>query len=338
MSDTGSPAAAPTGFAVAPSPHIAEPGLTTRQVMIDVLLALLPLVAAAVVVFGLAALWQIAICVSTCLAAEAVFTLLRGRRPTLGDGSAVITGLILALSLPATAPFYAGLIASVVGIGVGKVAFGGLGQNIFNPAMVGRAFVLLCFAQALGASGYVDAGATGVLTQATPLTEPAGAGWLDLLIGYHNGSLGETSVVAVLLGGIYLCLCRVASWEIPVSMIVTMTLLALGSQGLAIWNPSLTGVAGFELTVQHHLLGGAFMFGAFFIATDPVTSPLTRTGKVIFGIGLAFLIWALRVFSTYPEGVMFAVLIMNACVPLLNRWTVPTPLGGPLPRPKEAKS
>ncbi len=317
---------------VAPGPHIASTTLTTRKMMLDVLIGLIPILIVAGIVFQLHALKQIAICVASCVAAEALFTAMRGKRPTLTDFSAVVTGAILALSLPGTAPWYVGVIASFAGVALGKVVFGGLGQNIFNPAMVGRAFVMIAFAHLLGASGYVDMGASvDVLTRATPMTamdaKPAViASVKSLILGNTNGSLGETSALACLIGGLYLCLRRTASWEIPVS-----ALLAVGIFG---------GIRNFidpgsGWTVLHELFGGAMLFGAFFIATDPVSSPLTPKGKMIFGFAFGSLVMLLRVFSSYPEGVMFAVLMSNAFVPLINRWTVPRPVGGPVPLPAE---
>ncbi len=308
---------------VAPSPHLADTGQTTRRMMIDVLIALVPVTAVAVLVFKWYAVRQLALCIGACMAGEALFAALRGRRASLGDASAAVTGAILAFSLPATAPWYSALIASVVAIGIGKALFGGLGMNLFNPAMVGRAFVMIAFAGALGAGGYQDpASGIDIMTQATPLTAFKQSGIItdlaDLFWGTANGSLGEISAAACLVGGLYLCLRRTASWQIPFSMLVTAGLLALLDTGLG------AGTWG----VLHHLCGGAMFFGAFFIATDPVSSPLTPRGKLIFGAGIGALVMLIRIFSGYPEGVMFAVLLMNAITPLINRWTIPRPFGG----------
>jgi electron transport complex protein RnfD len=308
---------------VSPSPHLALQSLTTQRIMLDVVIGLLPVILMALYVFRLYAVKQLAICIVSCLAAEAVFTKMRGRSLPLRDCSALVTGTILALSLPGPAPWYVGFIASFVAIGIGKVLFGGVGMNIFNPAMVGRAFVMIAFASLLAASGYVDsASVVDIVTQATPLNTFKQAGVTTplgpLFWGLTNGSLGETSALACLLGGIYLCLRRTASWEIPAGVLGAVALLG-GVANLV--NPAA------QWTVLHHLLGGALLFGAFFIATDPVTSPLTPRGKFIFGLGVGGFIMLLRLFSGYPEGVMFAVLLMNALTPLINRWTVPKPLG-----------
>ena len=203
------------------------------------------------------------------LVAEAIFTRMRARPLCLGDLSAVVTGVILGLSLPATAPWYVGCIGAVVAMGIGKMVFGGLGMNLFNPAMVGRAFVMIAFAGNLAASGYIDSGSgVDILSQATPLTAYKQTGTatpMNLLFwGHTNGSLGETSALACLLGGLYLCFRRVASWEIPAGILISAVIIG-GLANLAnLSNP---------WTALHHLLGGALLFGAFFIATDPVTSP-----------------------------------------------------------------
>ncbi len=310
---------------VAPGPHLSSTGLSTQRLMIDVLIALVPVLGMAFYLFRWFALLQVGICVVSCLVTEAVASSWRGSKPTLGDASAVVTGLILGLSLPWSAPWYVGVVASVVAIGFGKAVFGGLGQNIFNPAMVGRAFVMISFASSLGATAYVrPEAALEILTQATPLTaakELSGSvpGLWALFVGNANGSLGETSVLACLVGGLYLCLRRSAVWQIPVSMIASAAVVAGIANLLMPETP---------FTVLHHLVSGALVFAAFFIATDPVTSPLTTRGQVIFGAGLGALVVAIRLFSNYPEGVVFAVLLMNAVVPLINRVTIPKPLGG----------
>ncbi|MFC1467364.1 RnfABCDGE type electron transport complex subunit D [Verrucomicrobiota bacterium] len=310
------------------SPHMSNTSFTSRRMMLDVIIALLPVIAVALWVFREYAEKQLLICIGTALASEALFTAMRKRPFSLLDGSALVTALILALSLPGTAPWYVGVIASVIAISLGKVVFGGLGQNLFNPAMVGRAFVMIAFAGAMGANAYMMPAGENVIdamTSATPLTVLKTAGvaelpsLMNLLIGNVNGSLGETSALACLLGGIYLCIRRTAAFEIPLAAIITVALLALGG-----------GVD----QVLPHLLGGAFLFGAFFIATDPVSSPVTPKGRWIFGALFGAIVMLLRKLSGYPEGVMFAVLLANGLAPLINRWTIPTPLGGPIPERK----
>jgi electron transport complex protein RnfD len=335
---------------VAPSPHLADTAFTTRRMMIDVLIGMAPVMGVAIYVFHWYAVVQVGLCILACVGTELVLNWLRGRPSTLGDWTAVVTGVILGLSLPWSSPWYVPVLGSAVAIGLGKFVFGGLGCNIFNPAMVGRAFVMLSFARQMGAPAYmVTSGKeTGldVVTQATPLAiakqlaadfaagrvtagdlqlqmEEAPRIWA-LFIGQVNGSLGETSALAIAVGGAYLLARRVISWEIPVGVL----LVALISVELGHYT---------ELTPfgpLHHLISGSLLFGAFFIATDPVSSPLTTPGKLVYGMGIGFLIVVMRLFSSYPEGVMFAVLVMNAMVPLLNRWTIPRPLGGAPPSKK----
>ena len=317
---------------VAPAPHILSRALTTRRMMLDVLIGLFPVMLASVLVFREYALIQAGICVASCLAVEAMLTRLRGRKASIGDGSAVVTGLILAFSLPATAPWYVGVIGSAAAMGLGKFIFGGLGQNVFNPAMVGRAFAMMAFPALLaaGIGGYVNPSAdVAIVTHATPMTAVRGGEITplkDLFLGTTNGSLGETSALACLIGGLYLCLRRTASWEIPLGVILAAAIIG-GAVNLA--HPQ------DQWTVLHHLLGGALLLGAFFIATDPVTSPLTPKGKFIFGLMVGGLVMLLRKLSVYPEGVMFSILIANPIVPLINRWTIPKPVGGPTPAPEE---
>jgi electron transport complex protein RnfD len=309
---------------VASSPHLSNASMTTRKMMIDVIVSLLPVMAMAVYMFRGYAVKQLLLCIASCLAAEILLVKMRKKPLSVLDYSAVVTGIILALSLPGTAPWYVGVIASCVAIGIGKIIFGGLGMNIFNPAMVGRAFVMIAFAGAMGASGYENAaGLVDIMSQATPMdafkqsqTVPALS---DLFWGLTNGSLGETSAVACLIGGAYLCIRRTASWQIPAGVILSVLVIG-GIENLV--HP------GSGWTVLHHLFGGALLFGAFFIATDPVTSPVTPKGKWIFGLGVGAFVMILRLFSGYPEGVMFAVLMMNAVTPLINQKSIPEPFGG----------
>jgi|GEM_PF-118368 len=315
------------GNIVAPSPHLSDTSVTTVGMMRDVIIGLVPVLLVSLLVFGWYTVIQVGLCVIAALVAESLFTRMRGKPNQIADLSAIITGIILGLSIPWSAPWYIPVIGSVIAIGLGKSVFGGLGNNIFNPAMVGRAFVMLSFAREMGAGAYLKAGeAVQIISQATPLTAAKEAAgdlpqlW-PLFVGSHNGSLGETSALACLIGGLYLCWRRSASWEIPASVVGSVIIFS----GLA----DLIGLT--ELTVLQHLFSGALLFGAFFIATDPVTSPLSPKGKMWFGIGIGFFVVLIRVFSGYPEGVMFAVLLMNAAVPLINQWTIPRPVGGPVP-------
>ena len=319
---------------VAPGPHIDDQKRTTRRVMIDVLIALAPVVAMAAYVFRWRAGLQIGVCVASCVFFEWLFQRLRGRRQTIGDCSAAVTGLILALSIPWTAPWYVGFVGSGVAIIIGKLLFGGLGSNIFNPAMAGRAFLQACFAGQMTTytlDGQLPPGAADAVTKATPLAagkfEHVAAPLKDLAIGTVNGSVGETSAVACVLGGLYLILRRSAAWQIPAGMLLAAAAVAGIHQA---FRPDAA------LTVAHHLLGGAMLFGAFFIVTDPATSPLSTRGRWVFGAGVGALVMLIRLFANVPEGVMYAVLVMNMTVPLIDRWTVPRPVGGPTPQPEAA--
>lgn len=297
--------------------------------MLDVIIALSPVIVASFWIFSWYAIVQVGLCVLTSLATESLWQKLSKKPVSVLDGSGAVTGIILGLSLPWSAPWYVPVIGSAVAIILGKMVFGGLGMNLFNPAMVGRAFIMLSFAGALGASAYVHPDAAMVvLTQATPLSAAKSSATLSgfpdiwaLFMGNRNGSLGETSALAILIGGVFLCVRRTASWQLPVGVILGCAATSGLFQILGLSN----------LTILQHLLGGSLLFGAFFIATDPVTSPLTPKGKWIFAIGIGITVVFLRSFSSYPAGVMFAVLLMNAVVPLINRWTIPTPVGGPLP-------
>ncbi len=331
------------GLSVGPSPHVHDQSLSTQAVMLYVLIALSPVITAAIWFFGAMAVSQLLLITATCMLCERLFTWMRGQPCPLSDGSAAVTGIILALSLPATTPVPVAIVASLTAIGLGKAVFGGLGMNLFNPAMVGRAFVTISFAAALGGTGYVDPQGVEIITQATPLSMSGAQlesypSLLHLFVGEHNGSLGEVSVLAALVGGLFLCLKGVAAWEIPVTLLAAMALLTVIGQllGAAI-DPDMT-VLALHLRIDQALCSGALVFGAFFIATDPVTSPISRRGRVVFALGLALLIWIIRTFSNYPEGFMFAILLMNSVVPLINRYTIPLPVGAQPQTKKEAAS
>jgi electron transport complex protein RnfD len=343
------------------APHIGGP-FSTRRVMVDVIIALVPAMLAASYFFHSCALVLIPTCVLSCVVTEWLCNLLRKKEKpleSLGDFSAVITGIILALSLPPAIPFWAGLIGSVFSIAVGKMVFGGLGANVFNPAMVGRAFLTASFGILMTTwtvpstidtnLPLVSPNMTDAVTQATPLAwskqaikdknaQPAGksdAGQIDnnaagragfvnaqlknLFVGSTSGCLGETSKVAILFGAVYLLLRQVINWRIPSA--VLLSTFAFGSIGyLANHSAYISPLA--------HLATGGILLGAFFIATDPVTAPLTNKGAWLFGAGIGAITILIRVVGEYPEGVMFAVLIMNGFTPLIDRFCRPLPAGG----------
>lgn len=346
-----SPITSDVRLAVAPSPFLRS-GVSTQRVMLDVIIALIPLAIWGVYCFGMDAFKHLALCVALAPIFEFLIARLSRQKSTIHDGSAVITGLILGLSLPASAPWFVSVVATLFAIGIGKMVFGGLGQNIYNPAMVGRAFVMISFSQYMGASAYqVSAAnqtnaATHYITQATPLSGGMGTDpnlW-NAFLGLHNGSIGETSIPLILLGLVWLLVRRAITWEIPIVAIATFVVLAgltqlipmsLSTERLeALKAAAPIFEAKLHLTIPQHLMSGAFLFGAVFIITDPVTNPMARKARIIFAIGFAFFTWVFRVFSSYPEGVMFSVLLMNSLTPLIERFSVPKPVGGPLPEKK----
>ena len=323
------------------APHISKPH-STRSIMLDVIIGLMPAMIAAVIFYRIHAIALVAVCVISCMATEGICNLIRKKRNTLDDLSAVITGIILAFSIPPAMPLWAAIIGSVFAIAIGKMVFGGLGANIFNPAMVGRAFLTASFALMMTTwtvPATIDpnmpvispAHTVDTKTQATPLSHSKdaqkaqyGAKELnseigDIFLGNVGGCLGETSALALIIGGIYLLIRKTINIHIPAAVILS----ALVFSTIAYLIDS-----DYYASPLYHLSSGGLLIGAFFIATDPVTSPLTFKGKVCFGIGVGFLTMVMRMYSGYPECFMFAILLMNAVTPLINRWFIPTPLGG----------
>ena len=320
-------------FIVAPAPH-AHSGDSVRRNMLLVILALLPAYAVSVIEFGYGALITAAISVAACVLTEWLISryLLKEQRQTIGDLSAVLTGLLLAFNLPSNIDWWIVLIGAIVAIGVGKMSFGGLGQNPFNPALVGRVFLLISFPVQMTTwplpkgfeTSYVDAE-----TGATPLyylkhIVKTGDGSVldqlpaikDAFLGVMGGSLGEVCAIALIIGGLFLICTRVITWHIPVSIIATVALFAACTG----WAGALPeGMTTCDY-ILYSLLSGGLMLGAFFMATDYVTSPMTAWGKIIFGIGIGAIMMVIRTWGAYPEGMSFAILIMNACVPLLNKF------------------
>jgi electron transport complex protein RnfD len=303
---------------VAPSPHVSAARLSTARMMREVMIGLLPVTGFAVYRFGPEVLLRLLLAMGLCVGFEAVFMGLRGRAMAVKDGSAALTGLIFALTLPPTAPLHVIGIGSLASIGLGKAVFGGLGQNMFNPAMVGRAFVTAAFPASMSAAAFVPDGMSG----ATPLTLARAGQSLplgELIGGVCWGSMGEVSAVACLLGGVYLIWRGAMGWQIPFAVIGTSLLFAVFRHGI---DPASSW------SWAHELTAGGLFFGAFYIATDPVSSPVSHVGRLIFGAGIAILTWFFRSFSGYPEGFMFAVLLMNAVSPLINQLYVTRPVGG----------
>lgn len=297
------------------SPHIHSSN-STQRTMLDVIIALVPASIAAVILFGIPALIVIAVCVVSAVAGEALFNLIIKKEQTIGDLSAVVTGLILALNLPANIPLWQASVGSLFAIIIVKGIFGGLGKNIVNPAITARVFMLIAFG-----SMTVAAFPKGVdsVSGATPLANLANdqaVNLMDLFLGKCGGALGETCALALLIGGIYLIVRKVITWHIPVAFIGTTFLFTLAVEG-----------GNLETTLAWVLSGG-LMIGAFFMATDYVTSPTTAKGKLIFGIGAGVITVLIRFWGGYPEGVSFAILLMNILNPYIDSMTQRKLFGG----------
>ncbi|NQT46562.1 MAG: RnfABCDGE type electron transport complex subunit D [Candidatus Omnitrophica bacterium] len=306
-------------FEIASSPH-ASSGRSNRAIMCFVILALMPNAIVSIYFFKWMALRLYAACCLGSVAAETIGCLIRRKKVTAGDGSAVVTGLLLAMVLPPSLPIWCALLGSIVAILLSKEIFGGLGQNIFNPALVGRAFLMASFPALL--TSWTKPITLEAVTRATPLAlskfEAIRTPMADLFIGNISGSLGETSALAIIIGGLFLLIKRAADWRIPAGFIGVVILFG-GLLNLA--NPSSFPGVDFQL------FAGGLMLGAFFMATDPVTSPITKKGRWIFGLGCGTLVVIIRAWGGLPEGVMYSILLMNAITPLINRYTRPRRFG-----------
>ncbi|MBQ1260837.1 MAG: RnfABCDGE type electron transport complex subunit D [Clostridia bacterium] len=301
---------------VSSSPHFRMP-TTTQQIMLDVLIALLPAVVAGAVIFGIRALLVVAVTVASCVLSELIFNIIVKKTQTVSDLSSAVTGVILGLNLHAAAPLWQCVIGGIFAIVVVKCLFGGIGCNFANPAATARVFLLVSFSASLG--GGVVPGGSYIVTSATPLEAiEAGAelpSVLEMLIGMRAGAIGETCILALLAGFVYLVVRGVIKFETPLIFIVTVFLLSL--------------VATNDFTYAlYQVLSGGLMLGAVFMATDYSTTPLTRTGRMIFALGCGIITFLIRFFGTYPEGVSFAILIMNILAPYIEKWTANLPLGG----------
>ncbi len=309
---------------VSVSPHV-KSDVTTRGIMWTVNLALLPAFIFSIYFFGPRALIVTALCIVTALITEWAFQKMTERDITVSDGSAVLTGLLLGMNLPATAPFYIPIIGTIAAVVITKQLFGGLGYNIFNPALMGRAFVLLTWPRAMTTWMKPDAAFTSfdAISAATPLGILKEEGlarlmvefgdkanlYTELFLGHRAGSIGETSVLALLIGACYLLYKRYITWHIPLSFIGTVAVMAwaFGGEGWFNGDPLI------------HVLSGGLILGAFFMATDYVTVPSVRKGQIVFGIGCGLITMLIRLKGGYPEGVMFAILLMNCFTPMIDR-------------------
>ena len=298
---------------VSSSPHL-RGNLTTQKIMLDVIIALLPASVAAVVIFGWRSLMLIDVCVTASVLSEFICRKVMKRQNTVSDLSAVVTGLLLALNLPVGINPLMAAFGSVVAIVVVKQMFGGIGQNFVNPALAARIVLLVSFPNAMTTWAepfYYKKGAVDAVTSATPLASSNGVSYLDLFLGNTGGCIGETCAAALLLGGIYLFAKKVISPIIPFTYILTVGVMAL--------------IVGADPLYQ--ILSGGLILGAFFMATDYTTSPVTNSGKVIYAVGCGILTVLIRRYANLPEGVSFSILIMNILVPHIEKLTMPKPLG-----------
>jgi Na+-translocating ferredoxin:NAD+ oxidoreductase subunit D len=319
---------------VSPSPHI-HSGDSTRRIMFRVVYALIPALIWSVFVFGMDALRVTAIAVIACLAFEyTIQRFLLKIKPSVSDGSALVTGILLAFNVPAGIPWWIIVIGALAAIGIGKASYGGLGNNIFNPALVGRVFLLISFPVQMttwpvntmsGTDGITSATPLGIIKErlagGIPVSQITGElpSATDMLLGNIGGSLGEVSALLLILGGLYLLFKKVITWHIPVSVIGSVALIAV-----VFW---MADPEGYVNPVYHVLTGGV-MLGALFMATDMVTSPMTPKGQIIYGVGIGIITISIRLFGAYPEGISFAILIMNAFTPLINTYVKPKRFGG----------
>ena len=299
---------------VSAAPHI-HSGASTNRIMLDVIIALLPATAASVIIFGLKSLIVIAACVITALVGEALFNIVTKRKQTIGDLSAVVTGLLLALNLSTNVPAWQCVVGTLFAIICVKCLFGGLGCNFANPAITGRVFMLVAFSAVAGGANPTIVELT---TSATPL-EQLGKGetmeLMDLFLGLHGGAIGETCILALILGFVYLLVRKVITWHTPVVFIATVFVLYLA-------------FTGDVMMALSQILAGGLFIGAIFMATDYVTTPITTRGRVVFALGCGVITFIIRYFCAYPEGVSFSILIMNILTPFIEKWTAKEPLGG----------
>ncbi len=312
---------------VSVSPHIRS-GNTTKGIMTDVIIALCPAALASIVLFGISSLYVITLCIATAVLSEWLFNLACKRKNTIGDLSAIVTGLLLAMNLPASIPLWQAAVGSAFAIVAVKCLFGGLGKNFANPAITARVMMLIAFTESMTAVTTQNAGLSTLFTpavvdtaaSATPLAVLGGQSGtlpklMDMLLGFRSGALGETCIIALLIGGVYLLIRKVITWHTPVVFIGTVFVLS--------WI-----IYGNIANAAYAVMGGGLVLGAIFMATDYVTTPTTSWGKVVFGLGCGLLTVAIRRFASYPEGVSFSILIMNILTPYIEKLTMKKPLGG----------
>ena len=302
---------------VSTSPHMRHKA-TTTSIMGDVIIALMPATVAAVVFFGFYAAIMIAVCVGCAVASEFIFNLICKKKQTVGDLSAVVTGLLLALNLSTKVTLWQCAVGSVFAIIVVKCLFGGIGHNFANPAITARVFLLVAFSGSVAGGAFANF--AEITSSATPLAQmQAGAenlpSLLHMFLGNIGGAIGETSALAILIGFVYLLIRRVIGWQTPVIFVGTVFVLSL------IFKQDVSYAI-------YQVLGGGLLLGAVFMATDYSTTPINKAGKAVFALGCGIFTFVIRSFGDYPEGVSFAILFMNILAPYIERLTSPRPLGG----------
>ncbi len=318
---------------VSPSPHV-HSSESTQKIMLRVVYAMIPAMIWGIYMFGLDAVRVGLISVLSCLAIEFLIQkYVMKVKPSLTDGSALITGVLLAFNVPVSLPWWIIIIGAIAAMGVGKLSFGGLGSNVFNPALVGRVFLLISFPVQMTSWPVTRLMEVDAVSAATPLaiikegikngipvSQLQGLPNLsDMAIGFNHGSMGEISALLLVLGGLYMLWKKVITWQTPVSIILTVLVVS----GI-FWmiNPEM------YVNPVYHIFTGGLMLGAIFMATDMVTSPMTGKGQLIYGFGIGLITISIRMFGAYPEGISFAILIMNAFVPLINIYVKPKRFGG----------
>lgn len=310
------------------SPHI-KSGDTTGSIMLDVIIAMVPVLFAAIYFFGFRALYITAVCVLSCVLCELAFQLLAKREPSIGDLSAVVTGMLLAFNLPVNIPEWQAIIGSIVAIAVVKQLFGGIGHNFANPAITARIVLLVSFSQS-SMTSWVRAGNTDLVASATPLALLSEGrsedlpSMFDMIIGNRAGSIGETCAVAIIFGFVYLLCRRVITWHTPVIFVGTVFVLSYFGMGF-----DLEGAV-------YQIFAGGLLLGAVFMATDYSTTPPTAWGKIIFAIGCGAITVAIRLWGTNPEGVSYAILFMNILTPYISKLTAHRVFGAKKPMRKKA--
>ena len=307
-------------YNISPGPHIFKKG-STPKIMKDVILALMPAVLASIYFFKEKAAILFIVCVASCVIFEAAIQILSKKRITINDYSAVVTGILFAMNMPPTLPIWTAVLGCFIVIWLAKQLFGGLGYNIFNPVLLGRAFLAATFPTFM--TRWSIPFTLDAVTSATPLgmvkfSHNLDISYLNLFTGNTSGSLGETSAIALIIGGIYLLIKKAIDWRIPTAYIGSVFIIGFITNLIAP-NTYANGL--------FHILAGGLMIGAIFMATDPVTSPVTKTGRWIFGIGCGLITMIIRLWGGLPEGVMYSILLMNALTPLLNRTTRPRRYG-----------